>query len=81
MNREELKINHVYEAKKPKVANILTGYLNDRMILFIGINFVQYDSPTVKNGRTYPKIPIDTFMKWVGRDVTAETPEGTWRTH
>ena len=79
----DIIIGKVYEAKRPSlVGNIFTPFVNDRQIRWISDDrlLVQYDSPTVKNGRNYPTITIEKFLKWVGRDVTTEMPEGNWRT-
>jgi hypothetical protein len=41
---------------------------------------VQYDSPSVKNGKRYPTISQSEFMKWAGKEVTKEMPpNGNWR--
>lgn len=80
MTELDIKVGHVYEAKKPKVAGIF--YANDRHVLHIDPHFdeVQYDSPTVRNGRHYPRTRVEKFVKWAGRDVTDEMPEdGQWR--
>lgn len=69
LTRQDLIVGHVYEAKK-KQTNFCRK-INDRQILWIGKEFykdeyqevIQYDSPTVKNGRHYPKISITEFLK------------------
>ncbi len=40
---------------------------------------VQYDSPTVKNGKNYPSVTQTVFEKWAGREVTELMPKGEWR--
>jgi len=72
----DLITGHVYRAKKP----VRCGFndVNDRMILHIGLVSVQYDSPSVKNGKHYPSIPIDKFQAWAGEDVTEGYPDGDW---
>lgn len=80
---EDLKVGHVYSAKRKSTTGFMR-YLNDRQILFIGHHFfdgsyVQYDSPTVKNGSHYPKVPIDKFLSWAKKDVTHLMPEDNWR--
>jgi hypothetical protein len=65
----------VYRAKNP--AN-LGGLFNDRQVLYVGLEFVQYDGPAVVNGRKYPKVTHEAFAKWAGRDVTDELPPGEW---
>ena len=132
---EKLKVNQVWEAKKPKLINSgFFRYYNDRQILHISeyktyfkpidhgytpefvewcskpVSYrhttsnlsqteyeketdkpcktmetvfdysVQYDSPTVKNGKNYPSIPMKEFLAWAGREVSKdEIPEGDWR--
>lgn len=39
---------------------------------------VQYDSPTVRHGKNYPKITATKFIKWAGKDVTNIMPKGEW---
>jgi len=70
------KPGHVYEAKKPKVVGF---YYDDRQILHIGLNAIQYDSPTVAPGKKYPSVSKEKFAKWAGRDITDEMPKGEWR--
>lgn len=40
---------------------------------------VQYDSPSVKHGKNYPKISLTKFLKWAGKEVTDLMPKGEWR--
>lgn len=40
---------------------------------------VQYDSPSVKDGKKYPTITMTKFLKWAGKDVTDQMPSGEWR--
>lgn len=72
----ELIVNHVYRAKKPGPTS--SGSVNDRMIIHMGPTTVQYDSPTVKNGKHYPSIPREQFEAWAGEDVTEGYPDGDW---
>lgn len=42
---------------------------------------VQYDSPSVKNGKNYPTISASKFLKWAAEDVTTQMPDnGDWAT-
>lgn len=77
----DLKVNHCYSAKRPQEAGLFDDRLNDRQILYINLldRVVQYDSPTVRNGRQYPKTSIESFLKWAAADVTTQMPKGEWR--
>jgi hypothetical protein len=77
---EELKliVGHVYEGKRPAVVG--WGAVNDRQIKWIGIGELQYDSPSVADGRRYPKVAYAEFRKWAARDITDQMPKGEWRT-
>lgn len=84
---DDLKVGRVYSAKEPKEYGF-PSLLGDRQILWIGkgydekegfVTFVQYDSPSVRNGRNYPKITAQKFLKWAKEDVTELMPKGEWR--
>ncbi|WP_315090329.1 hypothetical protein [Aggregatibacter segnis] len=80
---EDLKVGHVYSAKRQTTTGFFR-YINDRQILFIGYElidggYVQYDSPSVKNGSHYPKVSIEKFLKWAKEDVTDLMPKDDWR--
>ncbi len=79
MTKEDLKVGHVYSAKKPQVTGLFTSFWNDRQIRWIGESTVQYDSPTLKQGYKYPRIKIAAFLRWAKEDVTKDTPKGDWR--
>ena len=72
----EIKTGRVYRAKKPEVTR---GYYNDRQVIFVGVDKVQYDSPAVHIGRRYPTISIEKFKEWAGEDVTEKLPAGEWQ--
>ena len=78
MSDMEFKVGRVYRAKKPKACGLFPALYDDRMILWIGLNQIQYDSPSIKNGRTYPKVSLEKFQKWVAEDITDEIPKGEW---
>lgn len=69
MSDIELKVGRTYRAKKPRESH---GLVNDRTVLYIGANYVQYDGPAVAHGRHYPKVLTSDFLKWADRDVTDE---------
>ena len=69
---KDLKAGSYYRAKKPR--KMFDGGFNDRRILWINPDGdkVQYDSPTVRDGRHYPTVSIEKFLKWVGKEITKE---------
>ncbi len=75
----ELIVGHVYEAKRRKSVGLFEPLMNDRQIRWVGVNQVQYDSPTVAPGRKYPTVSKEAFLKWAARDITKEMPPGEWR--
>lgn len=73
-----LTAGRIYRGKKPKGCGF-PPLCDDRQIKWIGtMGQVQYDSPSVKNGRKYPTVDHEKFLAWVDRDVTEELPEGEW---
>ena len=68
LTREDLKLGHTYRAKRFKQSGFGTN--NDRVILHIGSDSVQYDSDTVRTGRHYPSVSFEKFLKWAKEDVT-----------
>lgn len=76
----ELIAGHIYEAKRPAAIGIINPLINDRQIVWVGLLEVQYDSPSVAMGRRFPRVTHEAFRKWAKRDITAEMPEGEWRT-
>lgn len=79
MEKSDLKVGRCYRAKKPQlVGNIFDPLVNDRLIVYIGSEKLQYDSPSVKIGRNLPFIDIDLFLAWVGSDVTDLLKDGEW---
>ncbi len=72
MEVKDIIPNHFYRAKKPR--RIIDGGYDDRRVLWISQSQdkVQYDSPTLDMGRHYPTIPMERFLKWVGREITRE---------
>jgi hypothetical protein len=75
-----LVVGHVYRAKKPRPAGgILFPVYNDRVIIWIGETTVQYDGPAVPEGRHFPRVKKEAFLKWAAKDVTNELPPGRWK--
>lgn len=79
MDFPELKVGRTYRAHKPAQAGSwLSPEVNDRTILHIGIETLQYDGPSVKHGAKYPSVTIAAFLKWAASDVTDQLPEGRY---
>ena len=81
LTAENIQINHVYSAKNTQ--KNISGEYNDRMIVWISPDRtqVQYDSSTLRFGRNYPKVSMETFVRWAEGDVTDDTPPRGWRTN
>lgn len=78
---EDLKVGQVYRAKRPGQVGVLLGqqYVNDRQIIWAGVEEVQYDSPAVTDGRRYPRVTKEAFLKWASHTVELPTPDWmTW---
>jgi len=77
-----LVVGRTYRAKRPAPCQAPGFFrqqiVNDRTIIFIGLDTVQYDGPAVADGRHYPKVTIEAFRKWAARDVTDELPAGEY---
>lgn len=70
LTEKDLTEGGLYRAKNPrKCAN---GEFNDRVILWRSNTRVQYDSYAVANGRKYPEIGIDQFLKWAGHRINED---------
>lgn len=73
------EVNRVYRAKKDRPVSVgFDRVHNDRMIIHVGTFDVQYDAPTVRNGRRYPSVSKEKFAAWAGEDVTGTLPETDW---
>lgn len=77
----DIKVDRVYSAKRPAAVGLFPTQYNDRVVLWMdpARTRVQYDSPTVKSGRHYPKVTMEKFLAWADEDVTALCPNGEWR--
>lgn len=75
---DPFRVGRVFAAKKPKRV-WPAGLWNDRQILWVGIDQIQYDSPSVAFGRRHPIISRQQFEKWAGQDVTDQMPKNEWR--
>lgn len=77
----ELKKGRTYRGKRPRmVGSMVEPLVNDRTIIYLGIDVVQYDGPAVKRGQHYPRVTREAFLAWAERDVTDELPEGEYAT-
>ena len=68
----DIQAGKYYRAKKPR--RCMDGGYDDRRVLHVdreGQN-VQYDSYTVADGRHYPTVPMERFLKWAGKEITKQ---------
>jgi hypothetical protein len=83
LTADDINVDHVYSAKRPRTVGLFERLWNDRQVLWIGQSagdvFVQYDSPALPNGRHYPKVSMGQFLKWAKADVTDQCPSDSWR--
>lgn len=73
---------HIYRAKKPKAYRRTIfddAVVDDRQVLYVDAQRVQFDSPRVRHGGRYPCIAPAKFEKWAGEDVTKQIPNGHWQ--
>ncbi|HHF0477244.1 TPA: hypothetical protein ACPHRX_000853 [Haemophilus influenzae] len=87
LTKDDLQVGHFYSAKRPKEHGF-PPLLGDRQILWMGVVFdnkegyvegLQYDSPSVRNGRHYPITSVTKFLQWAEADITETMPKGKWR--
>jgi hypothetical protein len=71
----DIRVGRIYRAKKPANSQ---GLFNDRQVLYVSENSVQYDGPAVGFGRHFPTVPRAQFEAWAGEDVTEQMPKGEW---
>ena len=72
---QDLAIGKTYRAKKPaRTGGILYTFVNDRQIMWVSADFahVQYDSAALPNGRHYPRVTMEAFLKWASHEVQLE---------
>ena len=62
-----LKVGTTYRGKKPRKS--IMGNYDDRTIIWIGPDMVQYDSIAVGFGRHFPSVSIERFIKWADSEV------------
>jgi hypothetical protein len=66
---DDLRVDVCYFGKRRKASRC---YCNDRVILHVGLYYVQYDSDTVKFNSSYPSVTKEAFCKWAGGIVHRE---------
>lgn len=82
LTAKDIQVGRCYEARRHRrYARLFADVWNDRQVLWINPlrTQVQYDSPTVADGRHYPRVSMEAFLKWAGRDVTELMPPKDWR--
>jgi len=70
LTKKDIVIGHTYRGKHPR-KHVFTGDYDDRTVLWVGAESVQYDSNAVGRGRHYPKVPMERFLKWADSDIGA----------
>ena len=80
---EQLKVGSKYRGKRRR--RVFVDKYDDRTILWIGkgwdkkldcyTDLIQYDSITVRDGRHYPKVSAEAFLKWAKEEVKEEAGE------
>ena len=81
LTMENLEVGSWYRAKK--IRKDFWGQPNDRQVLWLGkqmyqgkyTDCVQYDSNTVKDGRRYPIVSVEAFLKWAKEKIVREEAE------
>lgn len=67
LTKDDLKVYHLYRGKRPR--QNLAGEHDDRLIISLGKTSLQYDSISVPLGHHYPRMPIDSFLRWAKEEV------------
>lgn len=82
LQASDIQIGRVYSAKRSSALGFFEPLLNDRAVRWIdsGRTLVQYDGPSVAQGRKYPVVTMEKFLSWARADVTDLCPKGRWRT-
>lgn len=80
-----LNVGRIYRGKRPKPIAISDSVdsdrrplFDDRLVVWISGDKVQYDSPSLKLWQGMPTVSLQRFVKWADRDVTEEHPPGEW---
>jgi hypothetical protein len=69
----DIAVGKLYRGKRPR-KNFWTGDYDDRVVLYIDRlrTTVQYDSVAIRDGRHYPKVTMERFLKWAKHEVSPE---------
>lgn len=67
LTADALEVGGWYRAKQYREFLTIN---NDRQIIWKGITQVQYNSDSVRNGRHFPRVTIEAFLKWADRRLT-----------
>ena len=75
LKAEDIIVGHLYRGKRFRKTP--SGGNNDRIVLHIqkwlfGRIDVQYDSHTVRDGKHYPTVSMEEFLKWAKEDITGQ---------
>lgn len=67
---KDIRIGATYRGKTRRSND--WGQSNDRTVLYISpLGEVQYDSDMLPNGRRYPRVTMDKFLRWAAAEVPA----------
>lgn len=69
---QDIAIGRTYRAKRPaRAGGILFTFVNDRQIMWVSpdLAYVQYDSAALPNGRHFPRVTMEAFLKWASHEV------------
>lgn len=69
---------HVYRGKKVRVTGFINPVYDDRSIMYLDQDVVQFDHPSLRNGKHYSKTTRERFIAWAARDATDQCPPGEW---
>lgn len=70
LRSEDVRVGRLYRGRRPH-QNPFTQEWDDRIVLHVdrlGVN-VQYDSTSVRNGRRYPSVAMEKFLRWASHEV------------
>jgi hypothetical protein len=72
LTKADIKVGHTYRGKR--FVRNSWGDTNDRTVIWVNQlgTEVQYDSSSVADGRRFPRVEMDVFLRWAKSDVTSE---------
>ena len=68
LTKDDIKEGHWYRAKRYR-EGLFGNTNNDRKVIWMSGDKVQYDSDTVKIGQRRPTITIEKFLNWAKREL------------